>query len=213
LEENMAGTTQTAKAEWYPLPKAALAAGLKTREVNRVFDENLLPPELVRIAPARELSFMGCAMARFYFKSSGKLAKEERIAAMREIVTSVRKKSASRHRVRLGFVSIDFSGFIRETKEAIASMDKKERLVVIDPEILGGTPVFRGTRIPIHMIASASAAGNSDEEIIKAFPAVDKEMIALAVEYAKANPRRGRKTSQRAGKSKPIHMRTVSLHA
>ena len=53
-------------------------------------------------------------------------------------------------------------------------------LVVSDPEILGGDPVFRGTRVPVHLIAELAAQGSKPAKLIDGYPRLTAEMIRLA---------------------------------
>lgn len=64
--------------------------------------------------------------------------------------------------------------------------------VTIDPNIMGGVPVFSGTRLPIDAVASAKAAGSSDECLIAAYPFLTPELIHDAEIYQQAHARRGR---------------------
>ncbi len=48
-------------------------------------------------------------------------------------------------------------------------------IVVSDPEILGGTPVFAGTRIPVRVLFENLADGVSLEEILDAYPTLKRE--------------------------------------
>jgi uncharacterized protein (DUF433 family) len=196
--------------DWIPLPKAAMAAGLSPRDMNRVIDEHLIPATLVKNSPTRAISLTGCAMARFYFRSASMLTKEERLAAIGQAVDVTSKTGRAAKVVSRGFVSIDFTEFFKETKEALASMQKSENLVESDPDILGGEPVFRGTRTPIYMVAAA-ARESSTEELLRAFPAIKKDWVEFAKAYAKANPRRGRKPSASAKKLEVLSSKRVSL--
>jgi uncharacterized protein (DUF433 family) len=65
-------------------------------------------------------------------------------------------------------------------------------LVVSDPGILGGDPVFRGTRVPVHLVAELVAQGSKPAELIESYPRLTAEMIRLAPVYAAAYPLRGR---------------------
>lgn len=56
--------------------------------------------------------------------------------------------------------------------------------VEVNPKILGGKPVIRGTRIPVHLILDLLAAGNSQEAILKEYPQLKAEDVAAAVQYA-----------------------------
>ncbi len=53
-----------------------------------------------------------------------------------------------------------------------------------DPEILGGTPVFVGTRVPVRTLLDYLAAGDSLEEFLDHFPTVSREQAAAALEQA-----------------------------
>jgi uncharacterized protein (DUF433 family) len=49
-------------------------------------------------------------------------------------------------------------------------------LITIDPEILGGTPVFKGTRVPVKTLFDYLAANYTLEEFFECFPSVTREM-------------------------------------
>lgn len=62
-------------------------------------------------------------------------------------------------------------------------MDKR---IVVNPKIMVGKPVIKGTRIPIYLILNLLAAGYTFERIIKAYPDLTKRDIKAALEYAQA---------------------------
>ena len=55
-------------------------------------------------------------------------------------------------------------------------IEMKDRIVA-NPEICGGVPCVKGTRIPVHIILSHLAAGESKEEILENFPELTAEDI------------------------------------
>jgi len=61
---------------------------------------------------------------------------------------------------------------------------------------MGGDPVFRGTRVPVHMIAELVAQGSPQAELCESYPRLTAEMIRLAPVYAAAYPLRGRPRKQ-----------------
>jgi uncharacterized protein (DUF433 family) len=67
-----------------------------------------------------------------------------------------------------------------------------EEMVVRNPEIMRGTPVFKGTRIPVDLVADMLSQGATAEEIQEGYPTLNKEKIAIAPLYMRAFPRRGR---------------------
>ena len=58
------------------------------------------------------------------------------------------------------------------------------QLVTADPEILGGTPVFRGTRVPVAVLFENLADGLSLEEILESYPTLKREQAIAALQQA-----------------------------
>jgi uncharacterized protein (DUF433 family) len=63
-------------------------------------------------------------------------------------------------------------------------MRKASTIVHIDPEILGGTPVFVGTRVPVRILFEHLAAGDSVNTFLDAFPSVRREQAVAVLELA-----------------------------
>ena len=61
----------------------------------------------------------------------------------------------------------------------------KSPRVISDPEILGGTPVFIGTRVPVRIIFEHLEAGDSLEVFLDHFPSVSRELAIQVLEDAK----------------------------
>ena len=68
----------------------------------------------------------------------------------------------------------------------------KERLIERNPDILGGTPVIRGTRMSVYAVLCRVDDGNTVEAILNDYPALDRDMVETAVIYARSNPMVGR---------------------
>ena len=64
-------------------------------------------------------------------------------------------------------------------------MSTQESVVHSDPEILGGTPVFVGTRVPVQNLIDYLEAGDSLEDFLKSFPSVRREQAIAALELAR----------------------------
>lgn len=62
--------------------------------------------------------------------------------------------------------------------------NEKERIVHSDPEIMGGTPVFVGTRVPVNILFEYLAAGDSLEEFLENFPSVRRSQAEAALAFA-----------------------------
>ena len=62
----------------------------------------------------------------------------------------------------------------------------KSPRIVSDPEILGGTPVFVGTRVPVRILFEHLGAGDSLEVFLEDFPSISRELAIQVLEDAKA---------------------------
>jgi uncharacterized protein (DUF433 family) len=58
-------------------------------------------------------------------------------------------------------------------------------VIVTDADILGGTPVFRGTRVPLQALFDSIEGGETLEEFLEGFPSVSREMAVAALEQAR----------------------------
>jgi len=56
-----------------------------------------------------------------------------------------------------------------------------------DPEILGGEPVFKGTRVPVKSLFDHLEAGDSIEDFLEGFPSVRREQVIALLEESKAH--------------------------
>jgi len=65
-------------------------------------------------------------------------------------------------------------------------MPTKPTVVHSDPEILGGTPVFVGTRVPVKSLFDYLEAGDSLNEFLDSFPSVTREQAVAALEWARS---------------------------
>ena len=63
-------------------------------------------------------------------------------------------------------------------------MEELSNRIVIDPEVLSGKPVIKGTRIPIYLIIELLANGITEKEILRQYPTLKKEDIKAALLYA-----------------------------
>ena len=62
--------------------------------------------------------------------------------------------------------------------------------ITIDPEILSGVPVFRGTRVPVDALLGNLEAGLRLDEFLQNFPSVTREQALSVLEFSRATLRR-----------------------
>jgi uncharacterized protein (DUF433 family) len=79
----------------------------------------------------------------------------------------------------------DLQGDIIEDRNTRA-MPTNTTVVHSDPDILGGTPVFVGTRVPVKALYDYLEAGDTLNEFLESFPSVTHEQAVAALELARS---------------------------
>jgi uncharacterized protein (DUF433 family) len=190
----------TSAADMLKPTEAAVVARVALRDVNRVIDEHIIPTDFLSLEDGRRVAATACTLIAFYFDSAKRLTSEERLFVIREAGSRLYRFRARAiaslieedWTVRDEFLTIDLAPFVRRTKERMECLAAACEIVVSDPDVLGGTPVLRGTRVPVYDVAASVAAGLPVDRILAAYPSLDGEKIELAAIYAEANPARGR---------------------
>lgn len=67
---------------------------------------------------------------------------------------------------------------------AVRTEDPRFSIIRVDPEILGGTPVFIGTRVPIKSLFDYLQGGHALGEFLDDFPSVTREQAVTILEHA-----------------------------
>ena len=91
----------------------------------------------------------------------------------------------------------------KEVETGFRRLSEAARMVVSDPDLMRGAPVYRGTRIPVHAFADMLAQGATITEILDGYPALTRENVELAPMYAKAFPKKGRPAMRPWAKRSP----------
>lgn len=61
---------------------------------------------------------------------------------------------------------------------------KPEQVISIDRDVLGGTPVFAGTRVPVSSLIEHLKAGDSLSDFLEGFPSVGRQQVEAFLEMA-----------------------------
>ncbi len=68
----------------------------------------------------------------------------------------------------------------------IGENELKRLPITIDPDIVSGTPVFRGTRVPVEALINNLEAGLTLDAFLEDFPTVTREQALQVLEFSKA---------------------------
>jgi len=180
--------------------EAAVLTGLSLKAVNNAIDK-----KIVAAVPAGEGGRLLDARALMSLSIERRLSDRIATPELRRRVFDA-LAAAPRNEISLegGLLKIDLREPRRELAASIRDLRRARRLAVSDPETLGGDPVFRGTRVPVHLIAELVAQGSRPAELIESYPRLTEEMIRLAPVYAAAYPLRGRPRKQPWRDQQPV---------
>ena len=189
--------------------EAAVLTGLSLKAVNNAIDKATISPvpgeEGGRLLDARAL--VSLSIER---RLSDRIATPE---LRRKVFDALAEAPRNVVSLEGGLIKID----LREPRRALAAslrdLRRARRLVVSDPGIVGGDPVFRGTRVPVHLVAELLAQGSKRAELIEGYPRLTAEMIRLAPVYAAAYPLRGRPRKQPWRDQQPVRRRRLDTIA
>ena len=179
--------------ERLPTSEAAIAAGVSVPQIHRIIDEKILPEDLYNTTQMRTFRTDACILIAFYFETAELLTAQARLRTIRNAIAHCGSwKEWESCIVEDNFITIRFSEISKGVTERLHQLTKAHGMVIEDPEILSGTPVIRGTRVPVYDIAAAVDSGTPIDRILKSYPSLKDWQVELASVYAKAVPPRGR---------------------
>ncbi len=95
--------------------------------------------------------------------------------------------------LRIGdVVRIDAGKALAPARRRMRLYERTRDLIVSDPDIMGGSPTIRGTRITAQAILGRLDDGDTIATVLDDYPYLDEETVEAAALFAKANPPRGR---------------------
>jgi uncharacterized protein (DUF433 family) len=178
----------------YTPAQAAAVTGLPLAAVHKAIDNRLIRPRTSRSgATVRRLL---TKEQLIYLQLEAEGLRLLPVGARREIAESM-QRSPKTNLIAVGdgtALFVEIKAARRKVEGQLKQLAHIEETVVTDPEIMGGTPVFRGTRIPVDLVADMLAQGATAEEILEGYPTLNNEKVAFAPLYMRAFPRRGRPT-------------------
>lgn len=188
-----------------PSAEAAFIADLSDRQMHRVVDERLLPDSVFQQrGSARLFTRLGAGFAKFYFATEDLLMARARrqvldeLSAridhlpMKDALLTLMQLDAISWKVERSFVEVDVLPFLEQALQRVKQVEQADALVVTDPEILGGTPVFAGTRVPSEVVLGSLAADIGLDRLQDSYPFLTEAHIESAQVFALVHPRRGR---------------------
>lgn len=188
----------------YTPAQASAVAKLPLKAVQKLIDVGLIRPR--RMRSGRETQRLISLEQLVYLRLEAEGVRLLPLATRREIAQTVVSKPKVPSIAVLGgsALVVEVEHARRVVERELKRLRKVQAMVVSDPEIMRGTPIFKGTRIPVELVAEMAAAGTSVEDILAGYPALSREQVELASLYVSAFPRRGRPAQRPWARKKPI---------
>ena len=190
----------------YTPAQASAVANLPLPAVHKLIERRLIRPR--RLRTGRSIQRMLSREQVLYLRLEAEGVRLLPIAARRAIAKKI-ESSPEIDTVILAegpALTIQVKSVRLELDQDLRRLQRAENMIVSDPEIMRGTPVYRGTRIPVELIADMLIQGAKSEEILEGYPALDRERVELAPLYVQAFPRHGRPASRPWAKRKPVRV-------
>jgi uncharacterized protein (DUF433 family) len=173
--------------------EVAELSGAPKSAVEKAIEERVVPARKVRIGrrERRVLPIHAIAYAKFMRAMPVRMDLRSKRAFARAMA---RAPQFGSWRYELSpAVELNVGRVVGEAVEhARAYAAARDRLIVEDPDILGGTPVIRGTRLSVHSILGRLNGGERIEDLIEDYPDLTREAVETATIYARSHPLVGR---------------------
>ena len=190
----------------YTPAQASAVSGLPLKVVQKLIEVRLISPDKKR--NGSEIQRLLSSEQLVYLRLEAEGVRLLPLATRREVARAVISETEV-HSIAVAGGSalvIEVEHARREVKQELKRLCRVQEMVVSDPEIMRGTPVFKGTRIPVELVAEMTAEGATIEDILAGYPALSREQVELAPLYVTAFPRRGRPAQRPWAKKKPVRI-------
>ena len=190
----------------YTPSQVAAITGLPLPAVHKAIEYKLIRPRRVREGQyVRRLLSSSQAV---YLRMEATGLRSLPLAARRQVARAVEQNPEIDAMTISGggVISVQCKSARKHVQTGLRRLSQATRMVVSDPEIMRGAPVYKGTRIPVHAVAGMLSQGATVAEILEGYPALTREKVELAPMYVKAFPRTGRPVTRPWAKRPPRRM-------
>lgn len=182
--------------------EASWVTGLSVKAVNKAIEDAAVPVRTVRIGKRhrRYVPYTSLMCLQLHAAGLSRLP----LRLRRDLFRRVLRHPEQNQLRYTDALIIDVDGARAKMNSRLQELERAAGMIHSDPEIMAGTPVFRGTRIPVHAIGDMLKSGTPINEILDGYPSLTKEMAEYAPIYAATHPKRGRPPVQPWSGRKPV---------
>ncbi|HJQ58768.1 MAG TPA: DUF433 domain-containing protein [Vineibacter sp.] len=178
--------------------EVALLADTPARTVEKAIEQKVLPVRFGRLLPGdrRRRRLMaapavGCVAVFQRLELALPVARKRALAKHLATLSPAKWRTARVElapAVELNVGRLTGDAMLRAERYRVA----RDAHIVIDPDVLGNTPVIRGTRLSVYAVGARLDGGDSVNDVRADYPDVSRAALAAAALYARAHPLVGR---------------------
>ncbi len=184
------------ETETYTLSEAAVVTQQSVTTINRLIDSGPIAKQYVsqhkrqtRVLTKPDLLFL-TALQDALLSTVSKASRARLYTQIRE---SWQGEDESPEALQISeSVVVQLHVLVKRLLDRLVTFQQVKDFVEVDPEVRGGEPVVRGTRIPVQLVADMLDQGASKDEILRGYPTLAGKPLDLARVYARAYPKQGR---------------------
>lgn len=183
----------TLRQAFLTVPEAAYLAGVSPRRVQHEIDESIVAS---RMSGGRR-SISGVDL--LYLIAVRQMSDQMAPPLRRQVRNAIVKSAAENEKTAcINFFEISLKSLEHHVQETYEALERVKRdFIESRPEVLGGEPVLRGTRLSARLIATLVRQGASMDELADDYD-LTPEQVEAAVTFDKVTPRRGRPRQARS---------------
>lgn len=176
----------------YTPAEAAALSGIGVKAVHNAIDRRIVDTVAgARPATRRGLTPEGLLRLKLWYGIGATLAAEHRQRLFDEIRAAPQAKTVKADDLLI----VDVAEARKQLRARMSDLAEAEAAISKVKGVMGGEPVFRGTRIPARLVAAMLQQGAEDRDILEGYPSLTPRMLELAIIWSAAHPARGRPKS------------------
>jgi uncharacterized protein (DUF433 family) len=182
--------------------EASWVTGLSVKAVNKAIEDAAVPIRTVRAGRLHRRYVPYDSLVCLQLHAEG--LKQLPLRMRRDVFRRVLKEPQQERLKYTEALIIDVGGARMKLSRKVQELERAAGIIHSDPEIMGGSPVFRGTRIPVYLVADLIERETQIDEILEGYPSLTRQMLEYASIYAATHPKRGRPPAQPWSGTKPV---------
>jgi uncharacterized protein (DUF433 family) len=191
-------------ANVYTAAEAAAVSEIGIKTVHNAIDKRIV--ETVARSSGRMLTEEGLLRLKLWYGVGSALSTDRR----QKLFDAIKAHPAADEIRADDLIIVDVASARRQVEARVKELEEAESLIERKMGVMGGDPVFKGTRIPAHLVAIMLADGADADEILEGYPSLTRRMLDLSKIWAAAHPQRGRPKSLAEQGLKPKSIKRIT---